>query len=33
MEDTEPEVPLDERMRVDLEGDRAVDEARALLGV
>jgi acetoin utilization protein AcuC len=33
MEDTEPEVPLDERMRADLEGDRAVDEARALLGV
>ena len=31
LEDTEPEVALDERMRADVEGDRAVDEARALL--
>jgi acetoin utilization protein AcuC len=33
MEDTEPEVAIEERLRADLEGDRAVDEARALLGV
>jgi acetoin utilization protein AcuC len=33
MEETEPEVPLEERMRADVEGDRAVDEARALLSM
>jgi acetoin utilization protein AcuC len=33
MEDTEPEVALDERMRADLEGDRAVDEARSILNM
>jgi len=30
-DDPEPEVALDERMRADLEGDRVVDEARAVL--
>ncbi len=29
-DDPEPEVPEDERMRADIEGDRVVDEARAL---
>jgi acetoin utilization protein AcuC len=29
-DDPEPEVPEDERMRADVEGDRVVDEARAL---
>ncbi len=32
-DDPEPEAPLDERMRADIEGDRAVDEAKILLGV
>lgn len=32
-DDPEPEAPLDERMRADVEGDRAVDEAKLLLGV
>ena len=31
--DTEPEVPEQERMRADHEGDRAVDEARVVLGL
>lgn len=30
-EDPEPEVPLDERLRADVDGDRAVDEAKQLL--
>lgn len=30
-EDPEPEAPLDERMRADVEGDRVVDEAKAVL--
>ena len=29
-DDPEPEVPAEERMRADVEGDRVVDEARAL---
>jgi acetoin utilization protein AcuC len=29
-DDPEPEVADDERMRADVEGDRVVDEARAL---
>lgn len=29
-DDPEPEVPLEERLRADVEGDRVVDEARAL---
>lgn len=33
MDEMEPVVALDERMRADLEGDRSVDEARVLLGL
>lgn len=33
LEDDEPEVPVEERLRADLEGDAAVDQARALLGM
>jgi acetoin utilization protein AcuC len=30
-DDPEPEVPEDERLRADVEGDRVVDEARSLV--